>query len=36
VMGQRTRDALRLYQETRSLPVTGELDDATFKALGIQ
>jgi TonB family protein len=33
VVGPRTREALRKYQESRGLAVTGELDDATRQAL---
>jgi N-acetylmuramidase/Putative peptidoglycan binding domain len=33
VVGKRTRDGLRGFQLTASLPVTGELDGATFSAL---
>lgn len=32
-MGNPTRDALRAYQAAASLPVTGELDAATWKGL---
>lgn len=32
-MGNPTRDALRAYQLAASLPVTGDLDAATWKAL---
>lgn len=32
-MGNPTRDALRAYQAAASLPVTGELDADTWKAL---
>jgi peptidoglycan hydrolase-like protein with peptidoglycan-binding domain len=32
-MGNPTRDALRLYQSAASLPITGDLDDATWKSL---
>jgi len=35
VMGQQTRIALQQYQAKRGLPKTGELDEATRKALGI-
>jgi peptidoglycan hydrolase-like protein with peptidoglycan-binding domain len=33
VLGPRTRDALRRYQASRGLPVTGMLDDATRQVL---
>jgi peptidoglycan hydrolase-like protein with peptidoglycan-binding domain len=32
-LGPRTRDALRRFQETKGLEVTGEADKATRKAL---
>jgi hypothetical protein len=34
-LGPRTKAALRQYQTTHGLPVTGELDGVTLKALGI-
>lgn len=36
LLGPRTLAALRQYQATRTLPVTGVLDEATQKALGLQ
>ncbi|HSF32002.1 MAG TPA: peptidoglycan-binding protein [Candidatus Tectomicrobia bacterium] len=33
VLGPRTRDALRRYQASRGLPITGMLDDTTRQAL---
>jgi membrane fusion protein, multidrug efflux system len=33
VMGERTREALRLYQEQNDLPPTGELDRVSFDSL---
>jgi len=35
-LGPQTRAALRRYQATHGLPVTGELDAATRRALGLQ
>jgi peptidoglycan hydrolase-like protein with peptidoglycan-binding domain len=35
VLGRQTRVALQQYQAKRGLPKTGELDEATRKALGI-
>jgi HEAT repeat protein len=35
-LGPRTQEALRQYQATHGLSVTGKLDGATLKALGIQ
>jgi hypothetical protein len=35
-LGERTRAALRQYQQVNGLPVTGELDQATQEALGIK
>ena len=35
IPGQQTTAALRQYQNTRGLPVTGWLDDATRQALGV-
>lgn len=36
VLGRGTREAIRQYQKTFDLPVTGELDSATLEDLGIQ
>jgi hypothetical protein len=36
ILGPRTRAALRQYQDASGLPVTGRLDAATFRALGIE
>lgn len=36
VLGPQTREALRQYQARRGLPTTGELDEATRKALSSQ
>jgi hypothetical protein len=36
ILGPNTRDAIRDYQTKHGLPATGELDDATRKALGVQ
>ena len=36
ILGPNTRDALRDYQTKHGLPATGELDEATRKALGVQ
>jgi hypothetical protein len=33
VLGAQTREALRRYQASRGLPMTGALDDATYQAL---
>ena len=35
-LGERTRAALRQYQQANGLPATGELDQATQKALGVK
>jgi peptidoglycan hydrolase-like protein with peptidoglycan-binding domain len=35
-MGTQTRLALRQYQTRQGLPTTGELDDATRRALGLK
>lgn len=35
IMGSRTKESLRLYQSKYGLKVTGELDEATEKSLGI-
>jgi peptidoglycan hydrolase-like protein with peptidoglycan-binding domain len=34
VLGPRMRAALRQFQRTHRLPTTGELDEATWRALG--
>lgn len=36
ILGDRTRQALRQYQADNELPVTGELDDTTKKAMGLE
>ena len=36
LMGPGTRGAIRAYQAKRKLPVTGEIDEALLKALGIK
>jgi hypothetical protein len=36
IMGPRTSAALRKYQGAAGLPITGRLDAATFRALGIE
>jgi TPR repeat protein len=36
VLGRQTRDALRRFQNTKGLLATGELDEKTLDALGIQ
>src|SRR5690606_35013231 len=36
VMGPKTRDALREFQRSRNLQVTGNLDEATQNALGVE
>jgi peptidoglycan hydrolase-like protein with peptidoglycan-binding domain len=36
VMGQQTRDAVRNFQIAHRLPVTGQLDEATVKQLGVK
>lgn len=33
ILGPRTVSALKLYQAARGLPVTGEMDDATYQRL---
>ena len=35
-MGRRTRGALRAFQRAAGLPDTGEVDDATARALGLK
>lgn len=34
--GPRTRNAVRKYQKAKGLPISGELDAATLRALGVQ
>ena len=36
ILGGKTRDALRQYQTAKELAVTGNLDDATKKAMGLK
>lgn len=36
ILGENTRQALHQYQARHGLPTTGELDDATRKALGVK
>ena len=36
IMGSRTEEAFRLYQAKHGIPVTGVLDDASRKALGLK
>ncbi len=36
VMGQQTQNSLRKFQRANSLPVTGQLDQTTRKALGVR
>jgi len=36
ILGGKTRDALRQYQAAKELPITGDLGDATKKAMGLK